>query len=444
MTTNPALRLAQALRYPTISHEDPEQVDRAPFNELHRFLEHSFPLVHRNLKPEIVAQYSLLFTWPGKDASLPPVLFAAHIDVVPIEDGTEPDWSYPPFDGCIEAGYIWGRGALDDKASVLSLLEACEALLAQGYQPQRTIYLAFGHDEEVGGMHGAAGIAALLQQRSVRLELALDEGLAVTEGIIPKVTRPVAMIGVAEKGYLCLELSVETSGGHSSMPVSETAIGILSAAVARLERHPMPPRRDSPVFQMLQRLAPEMPFPLRTLLGHPGLFSGLIQRQLAASPTMNAILRTTTAPTILQAGVKENVLPTRARAIFNFRLLPGDSIASVTRHVQSVIGDPRVQVRPAGDMRSEPSPVASVDSASYQRIEHAIRRVFPDALVVPGLVLGATDCRHYAPFSQNAYRFSPIWVRPEDLPRIHGTDERISVDHYAKAIQFYSELIAGN
>lgn len=443
MTTDPTLRLAQALRFATISHEDPALVDRAPFREMHRFLETSFPRVHRSLTREVVEEYSLLYTWQGRDASLPPVLFAGHIDVVPVESGTEIEWQYPPFDGCVEEGYIWGRGALDDKVAVLGLLEAAEALLAQGFQPQRTIYLAFGHDEEVGGTHGAKRIAALLQQLDVQLEFALDEGLAVTEGIIPKVKKPVAMVGIAEKGYLCLELSVEAGGGHSSMPPAETAIGILSAAIARLERHPMPPRRDSLAFEMLQRLAPEMTFPLRTLLGHPGLFGGLIQRQLAASPTMNAILRTTTAPTILQAGVKENVLPTRAKAILNFRLLPGDTVVGVSRHVQDAINDRRVQVRPTGKMHSEASPVASVDSAGFQRLVRAIRVAFAQAVVVPGLVLGATDCRHYAPLSQDAYRFTPIWVRPDDLSRVHGANERLSVENYAQVIGFYKELMAG-
>lgn len=441
MIANPIQRLAGALRFPTISNEDPSQVDWATFEALRRYLVENFPRVHAGLTQETVEQHSLLYTWHGKNPSLKPVLFAGHIDVVPIESGTELDWTYPPFEGCIEEGYIWGRGALDDKVAVLGLLEAVEALLAHGFQPQRTLYLAFGHDEEVGGNHGAARIAALLQERAVQLEFALDEGLAVTEGIIPKVTRPVAMVGLAEKGYLCLELSVESSGGHSSMPAGETAIGILSAAVARLERNPMPARRDSLAFQMLQQLAREMPFPLRTLLGHPRLFGGLVQRQLGASPAMNAILRTTTAPTILQAGIKENVLPTRARAVINFRLLPGDSIAEVTQHVERVIGDARVRVQPAGDMRSEPSPVSSADSAGFKRLQQAITGAFPQAVVVPGLVLGATDCRHYAPLSQDAYRFTPIRVRPDDLGRVHGTDERISVDNYTEAIQFYQRLI---
>jgi carboxypeptidase PM20D1 len=442
MNTNPVLRLAQGLRFPTISHEDPAQVNWTSFQQLIQFIEISYPLVQRNLQREIVSDYSQLYTWPGLDASLTPVLFAGHIDVVPVESGTEAEWSYPPFDGCIENGYIWGRGAMDDKMAVFGLLEAVEALLAQGFRPQRTLYLAFGHDEEVGGNHGAAQVAALLQQRGIRLEFCLDEGLAVTDGIVPKVVKPVAMVGVAEKGYLCLELSVERSGGHSSMPASATSIGILSAAITRLERHPLPARRDSPTFQMLKRLAPEMPFPFSFLLGHPGLFGGLIQRQLSASPAMNAALRTTIAPTILQAGVKENVLPTKARAVINFRLIPGDSIEDIEQYVRQVIDDPRVQVLPVGDTRSEPSPVSSADSTSFKRLESAIRSAFPEALVVPGLVMGATDCRHYATLSKAAYRFSPIWVRPEDLTRVHGANERLGVENYSKAISFYKELIS--
>lgn len=436
-----ARRLAQAIQFQTISHQDPAQCDPEAFRGLHGYLAAAFPRVHSVLARETIGRHSLLYTWPGQDTTLPPIVLAGHLDVVPVEPGTETEWTYPPFAGCIEDGFVWGRGTLDDKEAVLGLLEAAEALLAAGFTPQRTVYLAFGEDEEVGGQNGAAQVAACLLARGIRPAYVLDEGLAVTEGIIANLRRPVALIGIAEKGYLSLELTVEVPGGHSSMPPRETAVGILSAALARLERHPMPARLDGPCAQLIARLAPDMPPAPRFLMSKPRLFGPLITRVLARAPSTAAMLRTTVAPTIFQAGVKENVLPTRARAVVNLRILPGDTIAAVTDRVRRTVVDPRVHVAEAGAIRAEPSPVSDCHAPAFRALEGVIGRVFPGVAIAPSLVLGATDSRHYAPLGGPCYRFSPIWVRPEDLSRVHGTDERIGVDDYARAVDFYMQLI---
>ena len=209
------------------------------FLALHEYLKETFPKVHSGLTKETINDYSLLYTWKGSDETLKPILLMAHLDVVPVEPASEADWQHPPFEGQIQDGYIWGRGALDDKAGVMGLLEAVETLLAEGFRPKRTIYLAFGHDEELGGPNGAAKIAELLLSRKVELDYVLDEGLIIANGILP-VSKPVALIGIAEKGFVSLELSVETEGGHSSMPPPNTAIGILSEAVNKLEEGQMP------------------------------------------------------------------------------------------------------------------------------------------------------------------------------------------------------------
>ena len=438
---DPAGHLARAVQFRTISYDDPAKFDHEAFTGLHRYLEAAFPRVHSALTRETVDRYSLLYTWPGHDPAPAPIVLAGHLDVVPVEAATESDWSFPPFDGQIDGGFVWGRGSFDCKAVVLGLLEAAEALLAAGFSPRRTFLLAFGHDEEVGGTNGAAQIAALLRSRAVCPHYVLDEGLAITEGVAPYVRRPVASIGIAEKGYLNLELSVEVTGGHSSMPPRETAIGILSAAIVRLERHPMPARLAGPAGQMLGSLAREVPPVLRLVMTNQRLFGPLIARLMARSPTAAASIRTTTAPTIFQAGVKENVLPTQARAIVNFRLQPGDTIAGVTSRVRTIIADPRVRVAETGTMRSEPSPVSDTASPGYRAIEQAIARVFAGVAVAPSLVLGATDSRHYAPLGCPCYRFMPFWLRPEDLSRAHGVNERLGVDDYARGVEFYKELI---
>jgi carboxypeptidase PM20D1 len=434
-------RLAQSLRFQTVSYRDAKQFRGEEFAGFHKFLETSFPRVHSTLTKEVVGDYSLLYTWKGREDAGGPILLLSHQDVVPVEPGTEGNWAQPPFEGRIQDGYIWGRGALDDKVGVLGILEAVELLLGQGFQPRRTIYLAFGHDEEVGGRNGAARIAALLQSRGVRPDYILDEGSAVTDGILPGVSSPVALIGVAEKGIVSLELSVEGEGGHSSTPPPHTAVGILSMAISSLEENQMPASSRGVIGRMFDYVGPEMSFGNKLVFANLWLFRPLVERRLAAAPSTNAAIRTTTAATMIEGGVKENVLPSKASAVVNFRILPGDSIQSVTDHAVRAINDPRVKVARYGDTANEPSPVSSIDSTAYQVLQRTIRQLFQGTVVAPSQVTGATDARHYAGLSDNIYRFAPFVVRPEDLKRIHGTDERISVEHYAQCVRFYHQLI---
>jgi carboxypeptidase PM20D1 len=436
-----AQHLAAAIRFRTVSHQDPADDDRAAFVAFHRWLAETFPRAHAKLAPETVADASLLFTWKGRAADAAPVLLLAHQDVVPVDPATETAWTHPPFAGEIADGFVWGRGALDDKASLVGLLEAVERLLAEGFEPRRTVYLAFGHDEEVGGAHGATTLAARLGEHGVVPLVVLDEGLAVTEGIVPDVASPVALVGIAEKGYVSVELVVQAEGGHSSTPPHETAVGILAAALERLERRQMPARIAGPVRRLFEAIGPEMSLRSRVALANPWLFAPLVTRALEASPETNALVRTTTAPTIVEAGIKENVLPARARAVVNFRVLPGDSTAEVLAHVTAVVADSRVAVTLFRTTLSEPSPESRVDSVGFAAIARTIRELFPGAVVAPSLVLGATDARHYASLGADVYRFLPLRVRAADLRRVHGIDERVAVDDWTNAVRFYARLI---
>lgn len=438
--TAAAERLAESLKFRTISYQDTSAFDLAEFAALHRYLETAFPRVHQVLIRETVGGASLLYNWRGPDTSLAPIVLMAHQDVVPVEPGTEGAWSHPPFGGAIAGGYVWGRGAIDDKSNLTAQLEAVELLLARGYQPRRTVLLAYGHDEEVGGVNGAARIVELLEARGVRPAFVVDEGGALAEGIIPGLAVPVAAVGIAEKGYLSLELSVRTDGGHSSMPPPRTAIGILARALDRLERHPMP-RGLRPVTEAtFDYLGPELPFAARLALANRWLFEPLIVRQFGATAIGNAMLRTTTAPTIFQAGVKENVLPSVASAVVNFRLLPGDSIRHVVEHVRRKIDDPRIEIRMLG-FRSEPSPTSSVDSDAFRLIARSIRQVVPDAVVVPWLVVGGTDSRYFTRLSAAIYRVSLVRAGPGDMGRIHGIDERVGIENYGEMVRFYVQLL---
>ena len=435
-----AARLAGALRCATVTGLPETDATDQAFAQLREHLRASFPRAHGALAPQRVGGRSLLYTWPGTDPSLRPIMILAHMDVVPIAPGSEGDWQHPPFAGVIADGFVWGRGAWDDKGNLIATLEAAELLLAEGFRPRRTVYIASGADEELGGAEGARRIAERLRERGVRLEYLLDEGLIITEGVFPHLDSPLALIGVAEKGYVSVKLHLEGTPGHASMPPARTPIGIMSAALARLEQQPMPASIDGAVRDMMQIVGPETKGIDRIALANLWLFEPIIISRLQQQPSTNAMLRTTTAPTMFHAGNKENVLPSDVEATVNFRLLPGTSIADVLAHVRKTIADDRIEVGTT-PIRAEPSGVARADVPAYAAIERSVRQVFPDTVVAPGLMIGATDARHFAEVAENVYRFSPIRAKPEDLARFHGTNERISVANLADMVRFYRQLI---
>jgi carboxypeptidase PM20D1 len=364
-----------------------------------------------------------------------------HLDVVPVEPGTEGEWQEGPFSGKIAGGFVWGRGAIDNKSAILGTLEAVEMLLTAGFRPTRTVYLAYGHDEEGGGAAGAREIAALLKGRGVELEMVLDEGGVISEGILPGISTPVALVGIAEKGFVSIELSARSEGGHSSVPPPQSTVGIVSAAIARLDKNPMPARLDGATRQLFDSVGAGFGLVQRAAFANLWLTRSLTLRTLAGSPATNAMVRTTAAATLFQAGTKDNVLPTAARAVVNYRILPGDSVDSVLAHVRRVVDDLRINIRIVGRFSSEPSAVSPTDSASFRILSNAIRSTTPNAIVAPYLVVVATDARYYAELTPNIFRFLPVHLSAEDLRRMHGTNERIAIRDYAHAIGTYRQLI---
>lgn len=431
-------RLSEAIGIPTVSRTDRSRNDPGPFAAFRDWLADRYPRVHGTLRREVVGDGALLYTWPGEDAAAAPLLFLAHYDVVPAENAGA--WRHPPFSGTVEDGWIWGRGALDDKASVVALMEAAEALLARGFTPPRTVLIAFGHDEEIGGGHGAARIAALLEERGVRPAWVLDEGSAIIEGVLP-LDSPVAGIGIAEKGFLSLELVAEAEGGHSAMPPALTAAGRIARAVDRVQSNPFPARLAAPGRATLEHLAPASPFGQRLVLANLWLFEPLVVGRFERSPSTNAAIRTTIAPTMLSGSSKDNVLPERAFAVINFRILQGDSVDSVRERVMKLVNDTKVSVTRYGDVGRDPSPVADTDSAGFRAIAAAARALDATAVVVPMQVVGATDSRHFAPLTEDVYRFLPVRLTPELIDSIHGVDERIAVTDYLGMIRFYATLM---
>ena len=436
-----AAKLAAIVRRKTVSASLDSPAPPAELDGLRADLVAAFPRVHAALGVEVVGDHSLLYTWQGKDPSKNPIILCAHMDVVPVEPGTESAWTHPAFDGVIEGGFVWGRGTLDDKGSLVAILAAVDALLESGFVPARTVYLAFGHDEEISGRKGAGAITLLLGSRGVHAELALDEGSALVEGVVTAVAAPVAAIGIAEKGYVSVGLKVEIPGGHSSTPARETALSVLAEATLRLQAEPMPARIDGATAQFFAWMAPEMGFGSRLALANTWVTAPLVARMLARSPTLGASIRTTTAVTVFHAGVKDNVVPAAATATVNFRVLPGDTTSDVLGHVKRVVADDRVVATAQAGSRTEPSRVSRVETRGFGLLARTVREVFPEAVVAPSLVLGATDGRYYSLVADDVYRFFPFRLRPEDIKRIHGKDERIGVGTLADGVRFYRRFM---
>lgn len=442
-----ARHLAEAVRFRTISLQDgaaEEELARShdAMTGFRDWLAATYPDFSKAAKREVVGGYSLLFTWEGTDPSLDPVLLMSHLDVVPIAPGTEGDWEQAPFAGTISDGYVWGRGTIDTKASLVAMVEAANLLAGQGFAPKRTIMFAFGHDEELGGDSGNGAISALLQERGVKLAWVADEGGVIGQGMMPGVPGPVAMIGVAEKGYVSLAVTAHAKGGHSSMPptVEETAIGRLAGALEEIGDAPFESKLDGATRGMIESLAPAVPFMQRMVYANLWLFEPIVRGIMEESPTSAAQLHTTIAPTIVEGGVKENVLPPAARAVVNFRIHPRDSAEGILNHMREAVDDPEVDIEAEGLSR-EASSVSNLEGEPYKLLTRVIRESFPGTITAPYLVVGGTDSRHYLPITDNVFRFIPIHMTAGDMARFHGTNERVSVANMGEAVAFYVRLI---
>jgi carboxypeptidase PM20D1 len=441
-----AQRLGLAIQLKTFSSANLEEIDPTPFRGLLNLLHTLYPMIDERLEKETFNEFGLLYTWKGSNPSLEPVCFMAHLDVVPADESEGSGWKYPPFSGTVAEGFVWGRGAIDCKGVLIGQLEALNNLLREGYQPLRTIYLAFGFDEENSGRNGAAQMAKTLQQRGVQLSFLLDEGGAVTTDQIKAVDRPVAAVGVSEKGFVTLRLHAKTTSGHASMPPKRTAIGSLALALATLEANPFPQNLGVVQF-MLSHLGKALPFFQRMALANTWLFGGLVRKQMASQPTMNAFTRTTLAPTVINGGQTSNVLPAEADALINLRIMEGETREEVFQRVSNMVADEVISVLPSDaetlqESRSwNPSPVSEVDSAQFALLANLIMAAYPSTLVMPIMFAAGTDARYYAPICRNAYRFAPFVLSKEEIATTHGVNERLSIANCAKAVGFYMELM---
>ena len=433
-----ARNLSAAIQLQTISHQDPRENDLAEWDRMHAWLQSTYPAAHGAMTRELIAGHTLVYTWAGKNAALPPILLMAHQDVVPVTPGTEGDWTHPPFDGVIDTDAVWGRGAVDDKGALVAIFEALESLAGSGFVPQRTLYIVSGHDEEAGGS-GAKAAAALLQQRGVRPEFVLDEGMLIVNDF-PLLGRPVALIGVGEKGYATLKVTAPAQGGHSSAPPAETGVEVLARAVLAITGQPFALRFEGPAADMVRALAPDASLLVRVAVANEWLFRPLLIRQVASTPAGAASLHTTIAPTMLRGSPKENVLPQDAAAWINYRIAPGTTAADVMERARSATRTMKVELAWEGTAY-DPPPVSSIDTRAY-RVLAALASGEEQLPVAPALVTATTDSRYMTTLSDSIYRYAPIAASLDELKMIHGTNERITLDNLRRTVDFYARLVA--
>lgn len=462
-------RFSGGIRIPTVSSLPYEDIDFSQFVKFRQYLKESYPRVFQTMEPTLVNDHALLLRWKGRDASKLPKLFLSHYDVVPVSgydwkeelkneqpvvfrfddtplpapDAIQNAWSYPPFSGAVADGRIYGRGSLDMKGMLFSLLEAADALLAEGFVPEQDIWFAFGQDEEISGIHGARKIAPYFKEKGLRFAAVFDEGGFILEGgaILESLKKPIAVVGMGEKGFATVRIKVRGMGGHSSIPPVHPTKGSLvlaSEIVKIIDENPMPAKMIPVVASFIDEVSEG-----KTSLAEKDPDSAEVRAYLdrmAKVSISNAMIRTTSAVTMMHGSDGANVLAAVAEIMVNFRILPGDTVADVKKHVETLCEGYDVEIDFYGDAR-EPSALTSPDSPVMKNIREAVKKGYPDAIVAPYLTVGATDAYKYQDVSDNIFRLIPALMNQAEIRTVHNDNEFLSMENYRQMIAYFRELM---
>lgn len=435
-------KLSRAIQIKTISNEDESRTDWAEFEKFHEFLKESFPLIHEKLSLEHVSRASLLYFWEGEDKSLDPIAFLSHQDVVPVASGTENDWEYPAFDGFNDGKFIWGRGALDMKNHLICLMESIETLLEEGYKPTRSVYLCFGHNEEIVAGHGngAHELAMTLEKKGVHLDSVIDEGGAMLPAKVKCILDAnLTGIGVAEKGYADFKITVKAKGGHSSQPPKHTALGILSKKVIKIENHQFKAKLMPFVNNLFTSIGKRTSYIGRVVFCNLWLLKPLLLKIMTLIPPAASLVRTTTAVTMANGSPAANILPQNASVVINFRIMPGESIEQVRQHIEKHMGGDNVEIEFIKG--KEPSLISPTDTRAFETLKRLSISLDEKNIVAPYLVMGGTDAYNYENVCENIYRFAPFTVDTSLLLTTHSTNERIPVEQLTQGVTFFKRYI---
>ncbi len=433
-----AKNLSGMIKIRTVTSDNMEGIDKYAFLNFHAYLEKTYPLIHKTLEKEVVNEYGLIYRWKAEGSGKKPFLLMAHMDVVPVDERTEDKWEHGAFSGDIADGYVWGRGAIDMKGQLAAIMESVEHLLEHGFTPDRDIYLAFGFDEERMGLLGAQNIAKRLGEKGVHFEFVIDEGGVMMNGAEMGIRALVATIGICEKGYADIRLTAESNGGHASRPPKRTAVGDLARAIAALEKRQMKPTLNEVLRLMMERVGGYMKFPLNVITANLFITKPLLIKGLVSKPTGAAMVRTTTAPTMLKGSGAPNVLAEKAEAVVNFRISPDDNVEKLIRHIKRVVGkDIGVEALVAHN----PSRMSSADSGAYRMIEQTLNEMFGEYVITPYLMVAATDSRWFAGISDGIYQLEPFRSLAEDYSTIHAAGERLKIESLCEGVEFFIRLV---
>lgn len=434
--------LSKAIQIPTICNVDESVVDWSKFDEFHAFLKDAYPLIHEKLDLELISTRSLLYHWKSAHPEKEPIALLSHQDVVPVTPGTEGDWEYPPFSGEVADGFVWGRGAIDMKNHLIGVMEAVETLLEEGYVPERDVYLCFGHNEEVmaeGNLCGATCMMEWFKERGIKLDSVIDEGGAILEVKVDKVIDGhLAGVGLAEKGHVDFEISVDAKGGHSSQPPKHSALGKLSKILCNLENHQFKAELTPQLCSLFNEIGKNTTYPVRCVMSNFPILKPLITKVCSEIPPVASMMRTTTAVTMANGSPAPNVLPQKASAVVNFRIMPGQTVEDVEKHIRKYAGSKADVKMLAG---KNPSKISPTDSRAFKAIEKICKGMDPKAIVAPYLVMGGTDSRQYEDVCDNIYRYSPFLMNTGLLLTTHGTNERIPVSSLEDGVAFFKRYI---
>ena len=427
--------LQQLVQCRTVSYNDHEQEDKAEFRKLKDLLPKLYPHVFAACEYREFPEEAVLLRWPGKTAGDPAVMMA-HYDVVPVD---EAKWEKPPFAGILEDGVIWGRGTLDTKVSLASSLYAANVLIAEGFVPEHDVYFAFSGGEEVNGL-GAVRIVDYFEEQGITPSMVVDEGGAVVEGVFPGVKASCAMIGIAEKGLINAKYTVSSAGGHASAPPVKTPVTTLAKACRSVIDHPFKMHLTKPAARMFDTLARHSSFVYKLIFSNLWCFKPVLDMICKGSGgEMNALVRTTTAFTMMEGSSARNVIPTEASLVSNMRLNPCDSVAGAVEYLNKVVADESVKITTLDAF--EPSRISTTDCEGWQTLASAVASTWRGCVVTPYLMVQCSDSRHYGRISDKVFRFSAMDLTKEERTTIHGNNERIRVECLAKASEFYVRLL---
>lgn len=435
--------LSDAIKIPTIANKDPELTDWSTFEAFREFLRERYPLIHSKLEVTEFENGPLLFRWKGSDSSLDPIALLAHQDVVPISEGTLDDWTHPPFDGVDDGEFIWGRGALDMKNHLIGVMESVETLLEEDFKPVRDVYICLGHNEEVmsSDHSGAVIMCDYFHEKGIRLDCVLDEGGAIlpvnVKGVISK---NLAGIGVAEKGYADFEVSVNAKGGHSSQAPNHTALGRLADVIKDIENNQFHAELSPMMMELFDKIGRNCSYPVRLVTCNIKLLKPLITKVMTFIPPAASLIRTTQGVTMASGSPAPNVLPQKASINVNVRIYPGETVEDAEKHLRKVIKNKKVEINVKPGWKN-PSKISPTDSRCFKTIEEICVGMNNNNIVAPYLVMGGTDACHYEKVCENIYRYSPFLVDTGLLLTTHGTNERIPISSMADGIAFFKRYI---